>query len=148
MSTVIWSSQREPLKAAVGVAEKVSKKEVQANPLIVGEEKVVPNITHVFRRSQKLYVSFDVYDARPDPADAKSRRVKVSMSLFNLKGAKAFEVGPLDETQLAATRPETVPVQFQIPLKDLAPGRYVSQINVVDEVGRKFAFPRSPLVVQ
>jgi VWFA-related protein len=147
-SSIIWSNQREAIKQAVGVAEKASKKEIQANPLIVGEEKVVPNITHVFRRSQNLYVNFDVYDSRPDPANAKSRRVKVSMSLFNLKGAKAFEIGPLDATQLAPTRPEAVPVQFQVPLKDLAPGRYVCQINVVDEVGRKFAFPRAPLVVQ
>jgi VWFA-related protein len=147
-SSIIWSNQREAVKQAVGTAEKVSKKEIQANPLIVGDEKVVPNITHVFRRSQNLYVNFDVYDSRPDPANAKARRVKVSMSLFNLKGAKAFEIGPLDATQLAPTRPEAVPVQFQVPLKDLAPGRYICQINVVDEVGRKFAFPRAPLVVQ
>jgi VWFA-related protein len=147
LSSVIWSSQREPLKAAVGAAEKASKKEAAANPLIAGQEKVVPNITHVFRRSQNLYVTFDVYDASPDPGDPKSRRVKVSMSLFNQKGAKAFEVGPLDATQLADTRPEAVPVKFQVPLKDLAPGRYVCQINVIDEVGRKFAFPRAPLVV-
>jgi hypothetical protein len=118
-----------------------------ANPLIQDGEKIVPNITKVFRRRQNLYISFDVYDARPDPANPKSRRVKVSMSLFNQKGQKAFEVGPLDATTLADRRPEAVPVKFQVPLKDLAPGRYVCQINVVDEVGRKFAFPRSPLVV-
>ena len=151
LSTVIWSSQREPMKAAVGAAEKVTKKEATANPLIIhgdgGDEKLLPNITRVFRRSQNLYVTFDVYDARPDPADTKARRVKVSMSLFNQTGAKAFEIGPLDATQLVSTRPETVPVSFTIPLKDLAPGRYTSQINVVDEVGRKFAFPRSPLVI-
>jgi hypothetical protein len=132
----------------VGAAEKLSKKDVAANPLIVGDEKVVPNITKVFRRRQNLSVSFDVYDARPDPSNPTARRVKVSMSLFNQKGAKAFEVGPLDATQLADTRPEAVPVKFQVPLKDLAPGRYVAQINVIDEVGRKFAFPRAPLVVQ
>jgi hypothetical protein len=151
LSTVIWSSQREPMKAAVGAAEKVTKKEATANPLIIhgdgGDEKLLPNITRVFRRSQNLYVTFDVYDARPDPANSKARRVKVSMSLFNQAGTKAFEIGPLDATQLASTRPETVPVSFTIPLKDLAPGRYTSQINVVDEVGRKFAFPRSPLVI-
>ena len=147
LSTIIWSSQRQPLKAAVGVAERLEKKEVAANPLIVGEEKVVPNITRVFRRNQNLYVTFDVYDARPDPANPKARRVRVSMSLFNQAGAKAFEVGPIDATQLAGTRPEAVPVKFQVPLKDLAPGRYISQINVIDEVGRKFAFPRAPLVV-
>ena len=147
LSTVIWSSQREPLKSVVGAAEKISHKELDSNPLIADGEKTVPNITKVFRRRQNLYVSFDVYDARPDPRNPKSRRVKVSMSLFNQKGQKAFEVGPLDATTLADKRPEAVPVKFQVPLKDLAPGRYVAQINVVDEVGRKFAFPRAPLVV-
>lgn len=148
LSSVIWSSQREPIKAAVGTAERFSKKEVNANPLIVGNEKLVPNITRVFRRNQNLYVNFDVYDARPDPDNPKSRKVKVSMSLFNPKGAKEFEIEPLSATSLADTRPETVPVQFQIPLKGLAPGRYICQINAVDEVGRKFAFPRSPLVIR
>ena len=147
-STIIWSSQREKVTAAVGSAARATRKELTANPLIVGDEKVIPNITKVFRRSQNLYVNFDVYDARPDPADGRARRVKVSMSLFNKKGAKAFEIGPLSATQLVETRPEAVPVQFQVPLKDLAPGRYECQINVVDEVGRKFAFPRAPLVIQ
>jgi len=147
ISTVIWSSQRETVKTAVGVAQKLTRREIAANPLIDGEEKMVPNITRVFRRNQNLYVTFDVYDARPDPQNSKARRVKVSMSLFNEKGAKAFDIGPLDETQVAGTRTETVPVKFQVPLKDLAPGRYTGQINIIDEVGRKFAFPRTQLVV-
>ena len=37
---------------------------------------------------------------------------------------------------------------MQVPLKDLAPGHYTCQINVIDEVGRKFAFPSSTMVVQ
>lgn len=139
ISSVVWSSQREPIKRAVGAAEKYSKKEVEANPLIVGEEKVVPNITRVFRRSQNLYVAFDVYDAK---------RVKVSLSWFNQQGAKAFEVGPLEAARIAGTRPGAVPVQIQVPLKDLAPGQYVCQLNVVDPVGRKFAFPRTQIVVR
>jgi VWFA-related protein len=147
LSSIVWSSQREALKTAVGVAEKVTRKEAAADPLIDGEEKIVPNITHVFRRTQNLYIAFDVYDAWPDPANAKARRVKVSMSLYGEKGAKAFEIGPLSESTLAPTRPEAVAVKFQVPLKDLAPGRYTCQINVVDEVGRKFAFPRAPLVI-
>ena len=147
LSSVIWSNQREPLSSAVGVAEKLSRKELAANPLIDGQEKIVPNITHVFRHDQNLYVTFDVYDTRPDPKDSKARKVKVSMSVFNPKGVKAFEIGPLDETQVAPTRPEAVPVKFQVPLKELAPGRYLCQINVIDEVDRKFAFPRAPLVV-
>ena len=147
LSTIIWSNQREPINAAVGTAEKANKKTLAANPLIVGEEKVVPNITKVFRRDQNLYVSFDVYDALPDPSDAKAKRVKVSMSWFNQKGEKAFDVGPLAFKDVAPTRPEAVPVNIQVPLRDIAPGRYVCQINVVDEAGRKFAFPRATLVV-
>jgi len=147
-SSVVWSSQREPLAAAVGEAERTSRKAVRSNPLIIGAEKVVPNITKVFRRNQNLYISFDVYDALPDPADLRSRRIAVSMSLFNQKGAKAFEAGPLRATELAATRPNAVPVQLQVPLNGLAPGRYTCQINVIDEIGRKFAFPRTAMVVQ
>ena len=148
LSTIIWSNQREPVAAVVGAAGKLVKRETRANPLIVGAQRVVPNITHVFRRSQNLYVNFDVYDALPDPANSKSRRVRVSMGLFNKNGVKTFEVGPLDATRLAPTRPEAVPVQFQVPLKDVARGEYACQITVVDEVGRKFAFPRAQIVVQ
>jgi hypothetical protein len=148
LSSVIWSNQREAVTAAVGSAERLSKKEIRANPLIVGDHKVIPNITHIFRRSQSLFVNFDVYDALPDPANPKNRRVKVTLDLFNRKGVKTFEVGPIEATQLAATRPEAVPVQIEIPLKTVARGEYVCQIDVVDEVGRKFAFPRAPILVQ
>ncbi|HUI53730.1 MAG TPA: VWA domain-containing protein [Bryobacteraceae bacterium] len=147
-SSVVWSSQRDSLKAAVGAAEQTTRKNAAANPLISGDEKVVPNITKVFRRGQNLYVTFDVYDAAPDPDHNAARRVAVMMSLFNDKGAKAFEAGPVKATEVAATRPNAVPVQIQVPLKSLAPGRYTCQLNVIDEVGRKFAFPRANLVVQ
>ena len=147
-SSIVWSSQREPMTAAVGEAERVNRRAAAANPLIVGQEKVVPNITKFFRRSQNLYVSFDVYDAAPDPANTRVRKVAVSMSLFNQKGVKAFEAGPVHASDVAFTRPNAVPVQLKVPLKGLAPGRYTCQLNVVDEIGRKFAFPRTILVVQ
>jgi VWFA-related protein len=147
-SSIVWSSQREMLKAAVGSAEQITRKIATANPLITGEEKVVPNIGKVFRRGQNLYVDFDVYDAAPDPANANARRVAVEMSLFNQKGEKAFAVGPVKATTLVGTRPNAVPVQIQVPLKGLAPGRYVCQLNVIDEIGRKFAFPRTNMVIQ
>jgi VWFA-related protein len=147
-SSVIWSSQREPIKAAVGAAEKTNRRMAAANPLVMGDEKIVPNITRLFRRSQNMYISFDVYDAVPDPKDPQARRIGVSMSLFNEKGIKAFETTPLYATQTISTRPNAVPVQLQVPMKGLAPGRYTCQINVIDEVGRRFNFPRTNLVVQ
>jgi len=153
-STIVFSNQREALKAAVGSAEKATTKTVSANPLIDGDTMVMPNVgdTKIFRRRQNMFVTFDVYDARPDPKDAKLRHIKVSMSLFSKDketGADklAFQVAPLDFTQIADTRPDAVPVKLQLPLKDLAPGEYTCQINVVDEVGRKFAYPREQIVI-
>jgi VWFA-related protein len=148
LSSIVWSSQREAVTAAVGSAQRFTRRDVVANPLIVGDQKVIPNITHVFRRTGSMYVNFDVYDALPDPGNSRRRRVKVSMSLFNEKGVKTFEVGPIDATQLSPTRPEAVPVQVEVPMKDISRGEYMCQINVVDEVGRKFAFPRAKLVVR
>ena len=72
LSSIIWSSQREAVASAVGSAARFTRRAMQANPLIVGDQKVIPNITHVFRRSQNLYVNFDVYDALPDPANSES----------------------------------------------------------------------------
>ncbi len=147
-SSVVWSSQRESLKAAVGQAEQITKKNAAANPLITGDEKVVPNVTKVFRRGQNLYVDFDVYDAVPDPKNGNVRDVEVQMALFNQKGDKTFEVGPVKSTALVSTRPDAVPVRIQIPLKNIAPGSTSCQLNVVDAVGRKFAFKRANVVIQ
>ncbi len=147
-SSVIWSNQREKVQAEVGKAARFERRVALANPLIVGEEKIVPNVTKLFRRSQNMYITFDVYDAAPDPKDPQLRHVAVSMSLFNQKGAKSFEAGPIEATQTVATRPNAVPVQMQVPLKGVPPGHYVCQLNVIDQVGRKFAFPRANVVVQ
>ncbi len=96
-----------------------------------------------------MYVAFDVYDAMPDPEAVRARRVSVSMSLFNQKGMKAFESQPIKATALAAARPNAVPVQMQFPLRDLPPGHYTAQINVIDEVGRKFNYDqRANIVIQ
>jgi hypothetical protein len=37
---------------------------------------------------------------------------------------------------------------LQAPLRELPPGRYMAQINVIDEIGRKFNYPRTPIVIQ
>jgi hypothetical protein len=47
----------------------------------------------------------------------------------------------------AAKRAQTLPIEFQAPLAQLAPGRYTCQVNIVDENGRKFGFARTEIVV-
>ena len=88
----------QPARAAEGGGGrggKTSAKGWRSNPLVAGRgESGAQHHQGVPAQPEPLR-HFDVYDAAPDPADARARRVKVSMSLFNQKGAKAFEAGPL-----------------------------------------------------
>jgi len=49
--------------------------------------------------------------------------------------------------RLSDHRDSTVPVWLQVPLAKLDPGRYDCQLNLIDEFGRRFAFPRTSLAV-
>ncbi len=40
-----------------------------------------------------------------------------------------------------------MPLELRVPMTDLKPGDDVCQVNVIDELGRKFAFARNSLVV-
>ena len=49
--------------------------------------------------------------------------------------------------KLSTSRPGVATFSFEIPLNRLQPGEYISQVDVIDQLGQKFAFPRSSLVV-
>ncbi|MBI4876702.1 MAG: VWA domain-containing protein [Acidobacteria bacterium] len=144
LSSVVWASQREPLSAAVGVAER-NRRRLATHPLVKDGRKLVPSITKVFRKDQNLFVYLEVYDAATDPA-RKSLNLAATVSFF--KGqVKAFESEPLRVTQPPAGRLQSAPLEFQVPLAKLQPGDYTCQVNVVDQTGTRFAFARSPLVL-
>jgi hypothetical protein len=46
-----------------------------------------------------------------------------------------------------AKRQNVIPLRLQASLKDQKSGKYVCQVNVIDEMGRKFAFPRTAVVL-
>jgi len=144
MSSVILSSQVEPVKAAVGSADN-DKRALANHPLIQNGQKTVPSITRVFRKNQTLYVYFEVYDPAADPA-AKTPSLSAQVEL--LQGArKAFSSMPLRQDKLIPNRPGVTSFNFQIPLAAMASGQYTAQVNVIDEAGKRFAFPRSSIVV-
>ena len=143
-SSVIWSNQREPMAASVASVEK-NKKLMAAHPLIQDGQKLVPSITRVYRTNQNLYVYTEVYDAVLEPG-SKKPDVMASLSFFQGK-VKTFQTGQVRVQAVSATRNHMVPVRFEIPLAGLKPGNYTCQVNLVDEVGQKFAFSRSPMVL-
>ncbi|HXR37228.1 MAG TPA: hypothetical protein VN754_14825, partial [Candidatus Binataceae bacterium] len=144
LSSVVWSSQKEKVTAAVGAAE-TNKKLLAIHPLIQDGQKLVPSITRVFRKDQTLYVYFEVYDPSMDP-DRKVPSVGAELEL--LQGPRrAFTSPPVRLNRLTTSRPGVAAFSFQVPLAKLAAGEYVSQVDVIDELGRKFAFPRSSIVI-
>jgi VWFA-related protein len=142
-STVIWSSQRQPLKTAIATADP-NKKVLEADPLVQDGQKLIPSITHVFRKDQNMYVYMEVYDPGLDSAQKPS--VSATLSFYRGK-TKSFESQPVRLNSFLAKRGQTLPVEFQTPLSQLASGRYTCQINLIDETGRRFAFQRSEIVV-
>lgn len=148
VSSVILSNQREPVKQQVA-SVKNDKKLVAANPLIADGQKLVPNVTRVFRPGQNLLVYLEVYDPTiPAGLPDRFRRPDIQAALALYKGdKKIFESAPIRASEINAKRPGTVPVWLQIPLDTIQPGQYTCQVNIIDEFGRKFVFPRAQMAV-
>ncbi len=115
---------------------------------------------HVFRQDQHLYFLYEVYDptkqkSAPEPPNSPglTRReggpIRVLASIeFLSGGVKVYET-PLVEAR-AINIPErgAVAFQFDVPLTQLKPGTYVCQVNVIDDAGGSFSFPRMAMRLQ
>ncbi len=148
ISSLILSNGREP--AATQVAGvKNSRKLTASNPLLADGQKLVPNVTRVFQTGQKLLAYVEVYDPKiPDALPENFRRADVEASLSLYQGPKKVsETNSVRVNRLIESRPDTAPVWLQLSTASVQPGRYECQVNLIDELGRKFAFPRTSLVV-
>ena len=142
-SSVVLSSQRQPLKEAVGKADPKSRT-ADANPLVDEGQQLVPSITRVFRKDQNLYLYMEVYD----PTLGADHKPSVAATLtFFRNGNKMFESETVHLDTFLPLRGLTLPVQFQVPLAKLPTGIYMCQINLIDENGHKFGFQRAEIKV-
>jgi VWFA-related protein len=140
ISSIVLASSRQP-----------SKKE---SPLVRGGEEYVPNISHVFRQDQHLYLLYEVYGpAREKLAENQPKGTKpginVLSSLEMLQGAtKVYETPIVQAKTVNVQGRDAVAVELDVPLTGLKPGSYVCQLNVVDDAGGSFAFPRFAVLVR
>jgi len=149
LSSVILSNQVQALKEQIAGA-KNSKKLIAEDPLVnEAGDKIMPNVTRVFRPSQKMFVYFELYDpGAPAVQGAPPNLASVTASVaFYLDGKKVLETAPVRVNRLNAKRPGVVPLRLETQLQGLAAGQYTCQVNVIDQLGRKFAFPRSTVVM-
>jgi VWFA-related protein len=148
MSSVVLASQRTP-----------NATKNNPSPLVRDGLEWVPNIPHVFRQDQHLYFLYEVYDptkqkGTPEPAAAPglTRRdsgpVHVMTSIeFLSGGVKVYETPLVTTDVLNDPTRDTIAFQFDVPLTQLKPGNYICQVNVIDDAGGSFSFPRMALRV-
>jgi VWFA-related protein len=146
LSSVVMASQRVPSSA-----------KDSGNPLVRDGLEWIPNVAHVFRQDQHLYLLYEVYDpaktkGAPQPAKSPGleRReggpVRVLTSIeFLSGGSKVFETPLVTADTLNDPTRGAVAFQFDVPLAGLKPGTYICQVNVIDDAGGSFAFPRLAL---
>jgi VWFA-related protein len=115
-----------------------------SSPLVRDGVELVPNLTHIVSRGQKLYFYYEVYE----PAqDAGMPQVRTSLAFYRGR-VKVFETPVVERTMIDAADRHAAVFQFEVPVASFRPGLYTCQINVVDEVASKFAFPRLELYVR
>ncbi len=150
LSSIVLASQQLP---------NTTKKTV--SPLVRDGVEWIPNVAHVFRQNQHLYFLYEIYNPTrqkvegdaPKPSPGLTRRpagaVKVLTSIeFLSGGVKVYETPLVSAEAINVPERDAVAFQFDVPLTQLKPGTYVCQVNVIDDAGGSFSFPRIALRVE
>ena len=148
LSSVVLASQRTT----------ASGKDTRAdNPLIFDGQQYVPNLPHVFTRDQPVYFFYEMYDpakyahaaSGDTTAAAKQNGVHVLTSIELLRGTvKVFESPLVDARAVNIPGRNAIAFAFTVPLTSLPDGSYTCQVNVIDDAGGTFSFPRTPVIVR
>ena len=138
MSSILLASARQPSKLET--------------PLVRDGEEYVPNISHVFRQDQHLYLLYEVYqparEKRMRPKGAKPA-IDLLSSLELIQGStKVYETPLVKATAVNVEGRDAVSFELDVPLAGLKPGQYICQLNVIDDAAGSFAFPRFAVLVR
>jgi VWFA-related protein len=115
-----------------------------SNPLVRDGVELVPNLTHIVGRDQKLYFYYEVYDPT---AENGALQVRTSLAFYRGK-VKVFETPVVERTRVDAPDRRASIFQFEVPAERFKPGLYACQVNIIDAIAGKFAFPRLELYVR
>jgi len=126
----------------------------QQSPLVRGGEEYVPNISHVFRQDQHMYLLYEVYSpVREKPAENQPKGTKPGINLLSslelIQGStKVYESPTVQAKAINVEGRDAVAMELDVALEGLKPGSYLCQLNVIDDAGGSFAFPRFAVLVR
>jgi hypothetical protein len=144
MSSIVLSAMREPSKK--------SGKDI--DPLVRNGQEYLPDIAHVFRQDQHMYLLYEVYGpAREKPAENQPKGTKPGINLLSslelIQGStKVYETPLVQARAINVEGRDAVAIEMDVPLAGLKPGAYLCQLNVIDDAGGSFAFPRFAVLVR
>jgi VWFA-related protein len=137
---VVPELKQAPLKVSSIVlsTQLQAAKEKSDNPLVRNGELLVPNLTHIVGHDQKMFFYYEVYD--PGSAD-NAPDVRTSLAFYRGK-VKVFETPVVERARIDDAARKAAVFQLELPAGSLPPGFYTCQINIIDSIAGKFAFPR------
>jgi hypothetical protein len=97
---------------------------------------------------------YEVYGpAREKLAEGQPKGTKAGINLLSslelMQGAtKVYETPLVQAKAINVEGRDAVAVELDVPLAGLKPGSYVCQLNVIDDAGGSFAFPRFAVLVR
>ena len=150
MSSIVLASQRAA----------ATQKKNNPNPLIRDGQELVPNITHVFTPDQHLYMQYEVYDPAKEKREVdlqsaqgtekiQKNSIRVLTNVEFLQGStKAYETPLVEAREINAPERKATVFQLDVPLAQLRPGLYTCQVNVIDDAGGSFSFPRLAILIR
>jgi VWFA-related protein len=123
----------------------VTGRQRSESPLVREGVELLPSLTHVVDRSQKMYFYYEVYE--PQTPVGGSLLVKTSLAFY--RGAvKVFETPVVERSGLDAGDRRAALFQFEVPADAFRPGLYTCQVNIIDDVAGRFVFPRLAVYVR
>jgi VWFA-related protein len=151
---VLPEMKKEPLKMSSVLLASMRVATKAQSPLVRGGQQYVPNISHVFRQGQHLYLLCEVYN--PTRVKAAADEAKVAKGTIHLVSSLELIQGSTKvyETPVVQATAENIPgrdaeaIELDVPLENLKAGSYIAQLNVVDDAGGSFAFPRFAVLVR
>jgi hypothetical protein len=134
VSSVVLSTQLQP--APRGRTD---------SPLVRDGVQLLPNLTHVAGRDQKLFFYYEVYE--PGQSGGAPPELRTSLAFYRGK-VKVYETPAVERNTIDAADRKAALFQFEVPAGSFTPGLYTCQINIIDAVSGQFAFPRMVIYVR
>ena len=140
ISSVILSAKRT---ARADALYNISKKATtdNASPLMQDGQTLIPSVTRVFSKSRPLWLYAQAYE--------QGQQVQTLMALVTLfnGAAKIYESPATPASHVSNEELKTVPVNLQINLASVPPGRYDCQLTILNPADQKATFWRTSISV-